>query len=311
MDFVAIDFETADFNRWSPCEVGITTVENFEIVDRVSCLIKPPCYPNFDSFNIKIHGITADMVKDSPTFDEVYHSMIKERISGKLVVAHNAAFDIGVLRDTLDEYNIQWPSLQYVCTLTLARRLMRELHNYSLPDVHHYLGLGKLPNHHRAIDDSEAAANVLIKIFKVHQVSSIDDIATFLDYNLGIVSPDSITGFTKKKKNIAIKDRYSLSELASDESTFNEASVFFNKNVSFTGKLTSMLRGEAAQIITRIGGKFVDKLTNSTNILVVGQQDISVVGDSGLSGKQKKVADLKKKGIDIEVMSEQDFLQNI
>ncbi len=72
-----------------------------------------------------------------------------------------------------------------------------------------------------------------------------------------------------------------------------------------------MSRTEAQQLIADIGGYPEKGITNSTNILVVGQQDFRVVGESGMSSKQKKAIEMKEKDLDIEIMSEHDFLQNI
>jgi DNA polymerase-3 subunit epsilon len=72
-----------------------------------------------------------------------------------------------------------------------------------------------------------------------------------------------------------------------------------------------MRRGEALQIIAEIGGTPTDNVTKSTNILVVGQQDFRVVGESGMSSKQKKAINMKAKGLDIEIITEDDFLKNL
>ena len=87
--------------------------------------------------------------------------------------------------------------------------------------------------------------------------------------------------------------------------------MFYQKKVVFTGALSSMSRTEAQQLIADIGGYPEKGVTNTTNILVVGQQDFRVVGESGMSSKQKKAVDMKDKGFEIEIISEQDFLQNI
>jgi DNA polymerase-3 subunit epsilon len=72
-----------------------------------------------------------------------------------------------------------------------------------------------------------------------------------------------------------------------------------------------MTRNQAKQIIADIGGFPENDITQRTNFLVVGQQDFRVVGESGLSGKQKKALQLLQKGQKIEIMSELDFRQNI
>lgn len=72
-----------------------------------------------------------------------------------------------------------------------------------------------------------------------------------------------------------------------------------------------MLRKDAMQIIADIGGIPENDITFRTNFLVVGQQDFRIVGESGLSGKQKKALQFLKKGQQIEIISEYDFIQNI
>lgn len=81
--------------------------------------------------------------------------------------------------------------------------------------------------------------------------------------------------------------------------------------ICFTGSFQHGSRIELLQKIADIGGIPVDSVTMATNILVVGQQDYRRVGDSLMSSKQKKAIELKDKGIDIEIMSETDFLSNL
>ena len=96
MDFIAIDFETATSDRNSPCEIGLTFVENWEIKETRSWLIKPKCYPYFNPVNISIHGIRPEHVVNEPEFDEIWHE-IKPFLEQKLLIAHNASYDFIVL----------------------------------------------------------------------------------------------------------------------------------------------------------------------------------------------------------------------
>ena len=112
INFIALDFETATSDRFSPCEIGLTIVENGKIKDSKSWLIKPFSYPYFNQFNIMIHGITPKDVENEPTFSELW-STIKPLLENKFIIAHNAGFDISVLRQTLEYYNLEFPNLQY------------------------------------------------------------------------------------------------------------------------------------------------------------------------------------------------------
>jgi DNA polymerase-3 subunit epsilon len=79
-------------------------VEDGRIVHRDSWLIRPPVL-YFDPFNVRIHGITAEDVKDSLTFDQLWRQ-VSPSLAGKALIAHNASFDISVLRRSLDEYGV-------------------------------------------------------------------------------------------------------------------------------------------------------------------------------------------------------------
>lgn len=85
----------------------------------------------------------------------------------------------------------------------------------------------------------------------------------------------------------------------------------YGLNVVFTGKLETLLRNEARALVVKAGGFAPDRLTTSTNLLVVGVQDIRIVGEKGLSGKMKLAQKYKEKGCDIEMIDEQDFLEMI
>ena len=106
MKFVAIDFETANSERSSACEIGLAIVEDFKIVDKISYLIKP-MDNYFDYYNTVIHGIDEDMVKNEPEFDKIYEK-IRPILDSYPIIAHNASFDISVLRHTLDLYEKQY-----------------------------------------------------------------------------------------------------------------------------------------------------------------------------------------------------------
>jgi DNA polymerase-3 subunit epsilon len=99
MNFTAIDFETATARHHSACAVGIVTVENGEIVDQYSTLIRPP-NNEYLYWNIEVHGIRPTDTASAPTFAELYPEL-RKRLHGRTVVAHNEAFDRSVLKHTM------------------------------------------------------------------------------------------------------------------------------------------------------------------------------------------------------------------
>ena len=70
-DFIAIDFETANHYLNSACSIGIAAVRDMEVVDVFHSLIRPTNL-FFEEQNVKIHGITPDIVENAPIFDEVW-----------------------------------------------------------------------------------------------------------------------------------------------------------------------------------------------------------------------------------------------
>lgn len=153
MNFVALDIETAIGKRWSICQVGIVVVENNVIIERVSWLVQPPGN-EYHYINSNIHGITAEMTIYEPTFDKLW-PQISPYLNGNTVVAHNAAFDSSCLYQTLEYYGIGKPKIDFECTYKLSgMKLSSACQAYRI----------ELTNHHNALADAEACANLYVKI---------------------------------------------------------------------------------------------------------------------------------------------------
>lgn len=186
MDFVAIDFETATSGANSICSMGICTVTNGKISEQKELLIKPEPF-EFNEYNIKIHNITPEMVIDKPTFKE-YWKEIFPYLNDRIIVAHNASFDIGVLLKTLDMYKIEFPSFSYLCTVKLSQKAYPELTSHKLNAMADFLGLEF--SHHCAKDDAYACAMILLKIIEDFDIKSLDDLKTKFGIGIGKISPD-------------------------------------------------------------------------------------------------------------------------
>ena len=151
MNFTAMDFETANNRPESACSLALVMVRNNEIVDRFYTVINPQM--PFDGRNIRIHGITAEDVKNAPTMAEVWPKIKKLYQPGMLVAAHNARFDCRVMEKSLARYNI--PAPHYLAIDT-------DLPNHKLDTVSEALNIN-LWHHHNALSDSEACAEILIE----------------------------------------------------------------------------------------------------------------------------------------------------
>ena len=155
-DFIAFDVETP--NRWGNriCSIGLSYIQNGAVAWTKNYLINPETA--FDIRNSWIHGIYEEDVAQCPAFPEVWREIRPLFFSG-VAVAHNAAFDLRVLRQTLASYDIEEPPLSYVCTLCISRREIKGLPNYRLPTLCQYVGCDLL--HHDSGSDSRGCAEIL------------------------------------------------------------------------------------------------------------------------------------------------------
>lgn len=154
--FVAIDFETATGFRNSACAVGIVSVENGLIVDEYSSLIQPPGN-QYSPFNISIHHIHPRDTAQAALFDGVYPE-IKKRLQGRLIVAHNEAFDRGVLKASMLLYHLNYNELHlpepWECTVKIYRRKGYPSAKLSYCCQVNHIEL----DHHEALSDARACA---------------------------------------------------------------------------------------------------------------------------------------------------------
>jgi DNA polymerase-3 subunit epsilon len=107
MRYVAIDFETANNDPTSACSVGLAKMEDGKIIDSFYSLILPPSR-YFSPMNISIHGICPEDVAQAPEFDRIWPQMLLF-IGENLLIAHNAPFDMGILRAMLTHYQLPIP----------------------------------------------------------------------------------------------------------------------------------------------------------------------------------------------------------
>lgn len=172
LSFTAIDFETA--SGLIPCEVGICVVENGRISYERSLLIKPYCFPYMSYHHQKVHGITLQDLEYARTFDLLWDELLPY-IDGQILVAHNAGFDMGVLKTALDLYDFGYPRTGYLCSLKTARRTWKGLKAYNLKALCDRLDINVY--HHQAGSDAKACAKIMLHAADVLQVSSLNELS--------------------------------------------------------------------------------------------------------------------------------------
>ena len=159
LNFTAIDFETAD--GFIPCELGVCVVRNGAISETRSWLIKPSCYPYMNYWNENIHGISTSDLTGAPYFDAAWPE-IMPYLENSLLIAHNAKFDMAVLHEALSHYRIVPPEAEYLCSVRMARRIWPEMLSHRLHVLCQRFGI--IFRHHRAGDDAEACARIVLQI---------------------------------------------------------------------------------------------------------------------------------------------------
>lgn len=161
MRYVAIDFETASGAMDSACAVGLVRMdEEGCILDEYSSLIRPR-NAAFDSRCFSVHHLDPISVLSAPSAADVWPVM-REFIGDLPLVAHNAEFDISVLRSTLASWGIEPCHNRYYCTLSLARKVWKGRHGYSLSAIASDLGWEYRA--HDALEDSRICGRLFSRL---------------------------------------------------------------------------------------------------------------------------------------------------
>lgn len=160
LDFTAIDFETANSSPASACAVGMTRVRNGRVVASASWLIKPPSgHDEFLEWNTRIHGLYAHDVIGAKGWTEQLDDLCAFA-GADVLVAHNAGFDMNVIKRACEATGDIHPPYRYVCSLQIARKTY-SLDSYRLPIVAAAAGFSDFA-HHDAGADALACAHIVI-----------------------------------------------------------------------------------------------------------------------------------------------------
>lgn len=303
MDFVAIDFETANEKRSSPCSLGITVIRGNQVMEEKYWLIRPR-ENRFAPINIMIHGIRPADVEHEPEFDQLWPSILPY-LKHRLVIAHNAAFDFSVLRSTLDLYGIDYPELDYCCTMNMSKHFYSFLDNSKLNTVNQFLGYEF--SHHHASADATACANILLQIADELQTDSIEVIADKTGVKLGKLIPGGSYLPAGTKKSWITSSRNNCSN--HKKRPFLTTDYFRGKHVAFTGPLKTLSRPEAMQMVASVGGSISSTVSRKTNILVTNVRNVHELSPPQMSTKLRKAMELREKGFVIEILEEAVFLE--
>ena len=295
-NYSILDLETTglDPKHDEIIEIGIIKVRNNKIVDTYQTLVQPSgkFYDDedneiyIDEFIEELTGITNGMLENSPKIVEVIENAINF-ISEDIIVGHNVNFDINFLYYDLKIYNDTDLSNDFLDLMKMARRAIKEINHHRLVDIADFFEYDYEP--HRAIEDCKATFDLLNKLKEYIEEKQLD------------VSDAAIKSHSK----------LDLRTLKSETLEVDTENYFYNKNICFTGKLEHFVRKDAAQICVNLGAHCENNVTKKTDVLVLGNFDYNATVKDNKSTKLKKAEGLILDGQDIEIMSEDVFLDQI
>lgn len=169
--FNAVDVETANADPASICEIGIVQVHQGVVKNQWSTLINPntPFNPN----NTAIHGISHDTVRNSPTLPNCYPEL-SQQLTGGIIVSHTD-FDRIALAAAARKHGLQPIRATWLDSALVARRAWPHrhgTHGWSLATITARLGIQF--QHHVAVEDARAAAEIVLRACDQKQLSIED-----------------------------------------------------------------------------------------------------------------------------------------
>ena len=286
--FVVFDIETTGLDSLSNeiIEIGALKVKDGKVVDTFDHLIKPS-HPISD-FITNLTGITNEMVETAETIEEVLTQFINF-IGDNILMGHNVNFDINFVYDHAEKYNNHILNNDFIDTLRLARKLLPELSHHRLSDLADYYNIDKT-GHHRALKDVEMTLEVYNHLVEeiLNQYGNIDNF----------------------KKQIYKNSYDNFSDLTPQTDKIDKNNLFYDKNIAITGNFVNLPRKEAVQKILNLGGHYISKVTEETDYLIEGSKR-SRYQKNPKSTKQLQAEKLISEGVDIKILTEEEFLKII
>lgn len=241
------------------------------------------------------------MCERAPTWETSLQEVL-EILNGRPLVAHNAGFDIGVVRDACDLCGLPWPELTYACTLVISRRAWPTLTSHSLPFVAAHLGLDA-GSHHDAEADAMLAALIGLAALEATEAPTLQELLDRMQLAMGSVEPDRWRGCHGRDQRAALPTE------PTPGSQLYPQHPLYGKSVAFTGAL-AIPRREAQQAVVDRGGRATRGVTQETAILVTGFQDVTKLAVGATkSSKLRKADGLRARGQPIEIVTESEFVR--
>ena len=272
--FVALDVETANPWNASVCQVGAAVFDGNDVVDRFQSLIDPGPEQRFEPIHTRLHGITPERAAGQPSFATVL-PRLRAFSAGLVVGVTFSPFSRGSLDRAASAAGAPPLELRWLDVMRVVRRLLPAFRGgFGLSDVAAEFRVPLL-HQHDALEEAIATGHVLLEACR-RAGRSVDDVLE------EVGAPGAATSFAPGEGPLG------------------------GETIVFTGALV-MVRSDATRIAEEAGASVGKGVTKATTLLVVGDQDLRLVGDDGKSSKHEKAEKLIAGGQPIRIIGESDF----
>lgn len=286
LNFIAIDFETANSEYSTICQIGMACFENGELIREESQLINPKTH--FDAMNIAKHGITPQKVEGYPTFPEFYPEFLN-RINNQIAI-HHQPFDFSAYCQACEFHNLEYANTYWLDNAAVVRRTWEQFSKkgYGLKNVANYLGIEF--SHHDACEDARTAGLIFIEACKLTG-NTIEKWAELVEAKR-IKPYHSEPSLQRIRGEVLKPNTYS---------TINH-NYFYGKKVVISGTYDNWPdRNNLALILKNMGADIDSAVSDKTNILCAGNG----VGPSKLKKMQTNI----EAGKEASVLNEVEILE--
>lgn len=244
-------------------------------------------------------------MEGKPTFRDLWPELAR-RIGGNTLVAHNAAFDIGVLRACIAAYDLEAPALKCACTLAMSRQLLPGVPNHQLPTLAYLFGIDMKGGHHDPSCDARTCARLAILLGRL----AGDGLDSF------ICDATEGTAINQYDAAYEYKHRVVPRSASSGTSCFVDAANpdgrFDDLRFVFTGELVYLAREDAESLVKKQGGRPCGSVSKKTDYVVVGNEVLAAYKESGATTRKlARAVELQKNGGKPEIINESEFLKII
>lgn len=289
-EYVCIDIETTglEYLYDDIIELSAARVREGIVIDSFSELVHIPY--GLPEFITELTGITDEMLAECAPLSDVLPRFLAF-CGDQIIIGHNVCFDVKFIAYNASQLGLSFMN-DFIDTLRIARKLFPDKEHHRLFEVAQYCGVTQNQLHR-----AEADVMTTVSCYEKMRALALTD--------------RSEAEFVDLFKRHQIPIAAIMKDMQPRVTEFDDTHPFFGKRIVFTGALSRMTRKEAAQLVLDVGGIPADSMNKETNFLVIGNEDFKSCVKNGKSTKMLKAEQMQRKGIDIQVISEDLFFEMI